>query len=99
MSRTMRHSEDRQPLTGLGLGAERLDVHNVADSPSDDDHLPPVSLAHTHDATHAPVSVVSVACKEEEQQLSILHRQSLHLVQSAGTARNVAVICLEFKLG
>lgn len=83
----MRHSEDRQPLTGLGLGAERLDVHDVADSTSDDDHLATVSLAHAHNATQAPVSVVSIAFKEEEQQLSIFHRQSLHLVQSAVTAR------------
>lgn len=87
MWRAMRHSEDRQPLTSLGLGAERLDVHDVADSPSDGDHLPAVSFTHTHDPTQAPVSVVSVAFKEEEQQLFILHRQSLHLVQSALTAR------------
>lgn len=78
----MRHSEDRQPLTGLGLGAERLDVHDVADSPSDDDHLAAVSLAHTHDATQAPVGVVGVPFREK-QHLLTLHRQSLLLVPSA----------------
>lgn len=81
----MRHSEDRRPLTGLGLGAERLDVHDVADSPSDDNHLPTVGLAHTNNATQAPVSVVGIAYREE-QQLFIFHCQSLHLVQSAVTA-------------
>lgn len=50
----------KEVLTGLGVGVERFDVHDVADSPPDDDHLSPVSLAHPHDPTQAPVSEICI---------------------------------------
>lgn len=50
----------KEVLTGLGVGVERFDVHDVADSPPDDDHLSPVSLAHAHDPTQAPVSEICI---------------------------------------
>lgn len=55
-------------LTILRVGAERLDMHDVADSSSDNDHLPTICLAHTYNATQAPVSIICIAFKEREQQ-------------------------------
>lgn len=49
--------------TNLRVGVERLDMHDVADSSSDNDHLPTVSLAHTYNATQAPVSEICIAFK------------------------------------
>lgn len=43
-------------------------MHDVADSPSDNEHLPTVSLAHTHNATQAPVSEICITFMGQEQQ-------------------------------
>ena len=43
-------------------------MHDVADSSSDNDHLPTISLAHTYNATQAPVSKIRIAFKGQEQQ-------------------------------
>lgn len=48
-------------LTDLRVRVERLDMHDVADSSSDNDHLPTISLAHTHNATQSPVSEICIA--------------------------------------
>lgn len=48
-------------LTNLRVGIERLDMHDVADSSSDNDHFPTIGLAHTYDATQAPVSEICIA--------------------------------------
>lgn len=50
-------------------GAERLDMHDVADSPSDNDHFPPVSLAHTYNASQTPVCVIGIAYSKGKSQL------------------------------
>lgn len=52
--------------TNLGVGVERLDMHDVADSSSDNDHLPTIGLAHTYNATQAPVSEICIAFKNGE---------------------------------
>lgn len=52
--------------TNLGVGVERLDMHDVADSSSDNDHLPTISLAHAHNPTQAPVSEIGIAFKNGE---------------------------------
>lgn len=52
-------------------------MHDVADSSSDYDHLPTISLAHTYNATQAPVSVISIAFKEQEELLVIFHQSFL----------------------
>lgn len=43
-------------------------MHDVADSSSDNDHFPAVRLAHTHNATQAPVGEICIAFEEQEQQ-------------------------------
>ena len=55
-------------LTNLRAGTERLDMHDVTDSSSDNDHLPAVSLAYPYNATQAPVSIICIAFREQEQQ-------------------------------
>lgn len=52
-------------LTSLRGGAERLDVHDVADSSSDNNHFPTIRLAHTHDASQTPVCVIRIACRKK----------------------------------
>lgn len=52
--------------TNLRVGVERFDMHDVADSSSDNDHLPSISLAHTYNATQAPVSEICIAFKDGE---------------------------------
>lgn len=42
-------------------------MHDVADSSSDNDHLPTIGLAHTYNATQAPVSEICIAFKGQEQ--------------------------------
>lgn len=48
-------------LTDLRVGVERLDMHDVADSSPNNYHLPTISLAHTDNATQAPVSEIRKA--------------------------------------
>lgn len=53
-------------------GAERLDMHDVADSSSDNDHFPTVSLAHTYNASQTPVCVIGIAYRKGKSQLFYL---------------------------
>lgn len=57
-------------------------MHDVADSSSDNDHLPTIGLTHTYNATQAPVSEICVAFKGQKQQ-SIT---SLHLSSNPGNS-------------
>lgn len=42
-------------------------MHDAANASSDNDHLPTVSLAHTYNASHAPVSEICIAFKGQEK--------------------------------
>lgn len=42
-------------------------MHDVADSSSDNDHLPTISLAHSYNATQAPVCIICITLKEREK--------------------------------
>lgn len=55
-------------LTDLRVGVKRLDMHDVTDSSSNNNHLPTISLAHTNNATQAPVSEICIAFMWKEQQ-------------------------------
>lgn len=43
-------------------------MHNVADSSSDNDHLPTISLAHTYNTAKTPVSEICIAFMRHKQQ-------------------------------
>ena len=55
-------------LTNLRVGVERFDMYNVADSTSDNDHLPTISLAHTYNGTQTPVGEICITLLGREQQ-------------------------------
>lgn len=59
-------------LTNLRVGVKRLDMHNVADSSSDYNHLPTIGLAHTYNASQTPVSEICIAFMGQEQQSTTL---------------------------
>lgn len=54
----------RTVLTGLGIGIKRLDVHDVADSPPDDDHLSTIGFPNTYNGTQPPISVICIIWTE-----------------------------------
>lgn len=60
-------------LTSLRGGAERLDMHDVADSSSDNNHFPTIRLAHTYDASQTPVCVIRIACRNGKKEEKNLH--------------------------
>lgn len=43
-------------------------MHDMADSSSNDNHLPTIGLAYAHNATQSPVSEICVAYMKEVQQ-------------------------------
>lgn len=42
-------------------------MHDAANASSDNDHLPTVGLAHTYNASHAPVSEICIAFKGQDK--------------------------------
>lgn len=70
-----------KPLTNLRVGVERLDMHDVTDSSSDDDHLPTITFAHTHNPTQTPVSEICVSFRrEQEHNLAFMGVQTITTV-------------------
>lgn len=59
-------------LTNLRVGVERLDMHDVADSSSDNDQLPAVGFANACNSTQAPVSEICVAFRSSRAQPHLL---------------------------
>lgn len=47
-------------LTDLSISVERFDMHDVADAPADNHHLPSVCFTDPHDSSQSPVGEVDV---------------------------------------
>lgn len=64
---------DDRPLTSLQVSIERFDMHNVADSSSDNCHLSTVCFTNPDNSSETPVREVCITynrCKHETHSKS-----------------------------